>query len=475
MGVRAYVVGGYVRDHYLRRPSTDIDVVVVGSGIDLARALANELHTRLSVFKTFGTAMLHAEGMEVEFVGARKESYSRDSRKPQVEAGSLEDDQCRRDFTINALAWSLNSDTFGELVDPFDGICDMEECIIRTPCDPDVTFSDDPLRMMRAVRFATQLGFDIYDDTFDAIVRNRERIKIVSRERIATELNKIVAAPRPSIGFELLELTGLLELIFPELHKLKGVERRGQHAHKDNFVHTLKVLDNVAAKSDDLWLRWAAILHDIAKPLCKSYDPRTGWSFHGHEVAGSKMVPQIFRSLKLPLNEHMKFVRKMVFLHLRPIILSEDLVTDSAVRRLLFEAGDDVEQLMTLCEADITSGIDAKVKRYLANFELVRRKMKDLEQRDRIRNFQPPITGEIVMQTYGIPPCHTIGEIKEIIKNAILDGQIRNDYGEAFALMEKLAAERGLKKVCHTENRAENRAGSGPETHAETRAENNDQ
>jgi len=452
MGVRAYVVGGYVRDHYLRRPSTDIDVVVVGSGIDLARALADELHTRLSVFKTFGTAMLHAEGMEVEFVGARKESYTRDSRKPQVEAGSLEDDQRRRDFTINALAWSLNGDTFGELVDPFDGMYDLEDCIIRTPCDPDVTFSDDPLRMMRAVRFATQLGFDIYPETFDAIVRNRERIKIVSRERIAAELNKIVASPRPSIGFELLELTGLLELIFPEMHRLKGVERRGQHAHKDNFVHTLKVLDNVAAKSDDLWLRWAAVLHDIAKPLCKSYDPRTGWAFHGHEVAGSKMVPGIFRALKLPLNEHMKFVRKMVFLHLRPIILSEDLVTDSAVRRLLFEAGDDVEQLMTLCEADITSGIDAKVKRYMANFELVRRKMKDLEERDRIRNFQPPITGDLIMQTYGIPPCPVIGEIKEIIKNAILDGQIRNDYGEAYALMEKLAGERGLKKIRESEN-----------------------
>ena len=446
-GVKAFVVGGYVRDHYLCRPSTDIDVVVVGSGIELARALGERLHTKVSVFKTFGTAMLRASGMEVEFVGARRESYTRDSRKPQVEAGTLEDDQRRRDFTINALAWSLNGDTFGELVDPFEGMYDLEDCIIRTPCDPDVTFSDDPLRMMRAVRFATQLGFDIYPETFDAIARNRERIRIVSRERIATELNKIVASPRPSIGFELLELTGLLELIFPEMHRLKGVERRGQHAHKDNFVHTLKVLDNVAAKSDDLWLRWAAVLHDIAKPLCKSYDPRTGWAFHGHEVVGSKLVPGIFRALKLPLNEHMKFVQKMVFLHLRPIILSEEMVTDSAVRRLLFEAGDDVERLMTLCEADITSGIDAKVKRYLANFELVRRKMKDLEERDRIRNFQPPITGDLIMQTYGIRPCQVIGEIKEIIKNAILDGRIRNDFDEAFALMEQLAAERGLKRV----------------------------
>ena len=446
-GVRAFVVGGYVRDYYLRRPSTDIDVVVVGSGIALAEALGRELRTKVSIFKTFGTAMVRARGIEVEFVGARKESYTHDSRKPEVSPGTLEDDQRRRDFTINAMAWSLNAETFGELVDPFDGMSDLEDCIIRTPCDPDVTFSDDPLRMMRAVRFAAQLGFTIEEETFDAIARNAERIRIVSRERIAVELNKIVASPVPSIGFELLEMTGLLKLIFPEMHNLKGVERRGKHAHKDNFIHTLKVLDNVARRSDDLWLRWAAILHDIGKPLTKAYDPRVGWTFHGHEVVGSKMVPAIFRQLKLPLNEHMKFVQKLVFLHLRPIILSEDLVTDSAVRRLLFEAGDDVEALMTLCEADITSGIDAKVKRYLANFELVRRKMKDLEERDRIRNFQPPITGEIIMQTYGIGPCRVIGEIKEVIKNAILDGEIPNEYGAAYALMERLATERGLLKA----------------------------
>lgn len=445
--VDAYVVGGYVRDHYLHRPSTDVDVVVVGSGIDVAQALADELHAKLSVFKTFGTAMLRVRGVEWEFVGARRESYTHDSRKPQVEAGTLEDDQLRRDFTINALAWSLNERDFGELVDPFDGMYDLEHGIIRTPCDPDITFSDDPLRMMRGIRFAAQLGFTLEEETFDAIARNAERIRIVSRERIIAELNKIVLSPVPSIGFELLELTGLLALIFPEMYALKGVERRGQHAHKDNFIHTLKVLDNVAKRSGDLWLRWAAILHDIGKPQTKAYDPKTGWTFHGHEVLGSKMVPAIFRRLKLPLNEHMKFVQKLVFLHLRPIILSEDMVTDSAVRRLLFEAGDDIECLMTLCEADITSGIDAKVKRYLANFALVRRKMKDLEERDRVRNFQPPITGEIIMQTYGIPPCRAIGDIKEAIKNAILDGVIPNEYDAAHALMERLAADLGLTRA----------------------------
>lgn len=446
-GVEAYVVGGYVRDYYLRRPSTDVDVVVVGSGVKLAEALGRELKTKVSIFKTYGTAMLRTrDGVEVEFVGARKESYTPESRNPHVEAGTLEDDQLRRDFTINALAWSLRADRFGELVDPFGGMEDMEDCLIRTPCDPDVTFSDDPLRMMRAVRFASQLGFMIEDETFEAIRRNVERIKIVSKERILTELNKIILSPVPSMGFELLSESGLLAHIFPEMERLKGVERKGRHAHKDNFKHTLKVLDNVALRSDDLWLRWAAVLHDIGKPQSKGYDPKIGWTFHGHEVVGSKMVPTIFRRMKLPLGEPMKFVQKMVFLHLRPIILSEDLVTDSAVRRLLFEAGDDVEKLMLLCEADITSGIEDKVQRYLKNFELVRHKMKDLEERDRIRNFQPPITGEIIMQTYAIPPCQLIGEMKEQIKNAILDGVIPNDYEAAFALMEQLAAERGLKR-----------------------------
>ena len=446
LGVEAYVVGGFVRDYYLRRPSTDIDVVVVGDGVAVAEDLGRKLRAKVSIFKTFGTAMLRWQGTEVEFVGARRESYSHDSRKPQVEPGTLEDDQRRRDFTINAMAWSLNSATFGRLVDPFDGMYDLEECTIRTPCDPDITFSDDPLRMMRAIRFASQLGFDIYDETFEAIRRNRERISIVSRERIIVELNKIVASPVPSIGFELLELTGLLGLIFPEMHRLSGVERRGSHAHKDNFKHTLKVLDNVALRSEDLWLRWAAVLHDIAKPLTKAYDPHIGWTFHQHEVVGSKMIPQIFRRMKLPMNEHMRFVQKLVFLHLRPIILSEDMVTDSAVRRLLFEAGDDVESLMTLCEADITSGIDAKVKRYMANFELVRRKMRDLEERDRIRNFQPPITGDIIMSTYDLSPCSIIGEIKDRIKNAILDGEIPNEYDAAYAMMQRLAEEFGLSE-----------------------------
>ena len=444
MGVEAYVVGGYVRDYYLYRPSSDIDVVVVGSGVAVAEELGRELGAKVTIFKTYGTAMLRWRDTEVEFVGARKESYTPESRNPQVEPGTLEDDQRRRDFTINAMAWSVNGETFGELVDPFGGMEDLEDCIIRTPCEPDKTFSDDPLRMMRAVRFASQLGFDIDDETFDGICRQAERIKIITKERINVELNKILASPAPSIGLTLMHNSGLLQHVLPELERMSGIERRGKHAHKDNFEHTMKVLDNVAKHTDDLWLRWAALLHDIGKPTTKAYDPKHGWTFHQHEVVGSKMIPQIFRRLKLPMNEPMRFVQKMVFLHMRPIVLSEDLVTDSAVRRLLFEAGDEIEKLMTLCEADITSGIDAKVKQFLKNFQLVRAKMQDLEERDRVRNFQPPITGDIIMKTYNLPPCSAIGEIKEVIKNAILDGIIPNEYDAAYQLMEAEAKRRGL-------------------------------
>lgn len=446
MGVEAYVVGGYVRDYYLRRPSSDIDVVVVGSGIAVAEELGKMLGAKVVVYKTYGTAMLRWRDAEVEFVGARKESYTPESRNPHVEPGTLEDDQRRRDFTINAMAWSVNGNNFGELVDPFGGMEDMEDCIIRTPCEPDTTFSDDPLRMMRAVRFASQLGFDIDDETFDGICRQAERIKIISKERIIVELNKILASPVPSIGLTLMHTSGLLKYVLPELERMSGIERRGKHAHKDNFEHTMKVLDNLAKRSDNLWLRWAALLHDIGKPTTKNYEPQHGWTFHQHEVVGSKMIPQLFRRMKLPMNEPMRFVQKMVFLHMRPIVLSEELVTDSAVRRLLFEAGDDIEELMTLCEADITSGIDAKVQRYMRNFELVRTKLKDLEERDRIRNFQPPITGDIIMKTYNLPPCSAIGEIKEVIKNAILDGVIPNEYDAAYRLMEEEAAKRGLHR-----------------------------
>ena len=446
MGVEAYVVGGYVRDYYLRRPSSDIDVVVVGSGIAVAEELGKMLGAKVVVYKTYGTAMLRWRDAEVEFVGARKESYTPESRNPHVEPGTLEDDQRRRDFTINAMAWSVNGNNFGELVDPFGGMEDMEDCIIRTPCEPDTTFSDDPLRMMRAVRFASQLGFDIDDETFDGICRQAERIKIISKERIIVELNKILASPVPSIGLTLMHTSGLLKYVLPELERMSGIERRGKHAHKDNFEHTMKVVDNLAKRSDNLWLRWAALLHDIGKPTTKNYEPQHGWTFHQHEVVGSKMIPQLFRRMKLPMNEPMRFVQKMVFLHMRPIVLSEELVTDSAVRRLLFEAGDDIEELMTLCEADITSGIDAKVQRYMRNFELVRTKLKDLEERDRIRNFQPPITGDIIMKTYNLPPCSAIGEIKEVIKNAILDGVIPNEYDAAYRLMEEEAAKRGLHR-----------------------------
>lgn len=446
LGVEAYVVGGYVRDHYLGRPSTDIDVVVVGSGVAVAEELGRVLQAKVTIYRTYGTAMLRWQGTEVEFVGARKESYSPESRNPQVEPGSLEDDQRRRDFTINAMAWSLNRDSFGELVDPFDGMYDLEDCIIRTPCDPEKTFSDDPLRMMRAVRFASQLGFDIDDETFEGIIAQAHRIEIITKERISVELSKIMASPAPSIGLTLMRSAGLLKYVLPELDRMAGVERRGRHAHKDNFEHTMKVLDNVAKKSDDIWLRWAALFHDIGKPVTKAYDRNLGWTFHQHEAVGSKMIPQLFRRLKLPTNEPMRFVQKMVFLHMRPIVLSEDMVSDSAVRRLLFEAGDDVEKLMMLCEADITSGNDNKVQLYLKNFELVRRKMQDLEERDRVRNFQPPITGDMIMKIYGVPPSSVIGEIKEVIKNSILDGVIPNDYDAAYALMEQEAEKRGLSK-----------------------------
>ncbi|MCR5298421.1 MAG: CCA tRNA nucleotidyltransferase [Paludibacteraceae bacterium] len=445
-GLECYVIGGYVRDLLLHRPSKDIDVVVVGSGIDLARKVAEQLGrgTHLSVFRNFGTAQVKNRSLEVEFVGARRESYSRDSRKPVVEDGSLQDDQNRRDFTINALALSLNAHNYGDLLDPFGGLQDLSIRIIRTPLDPDVTFSDDPLRMMRAIRFATQLGFFIEQQTFDAIRRNADRIQIISKERILDELNKIMMADKPSVGFLLLEESGLLPLIMPEIHALAGVETREGKGHKDNFRHTLTVLDNVAAKSDDLWLRWAALFHDVGKPASKRFEPQIGWTFHNHNYLGERMLPGIFRRMKLPMGEPLKFVKKMVSLHMRPIVLSEDEISDSALRRLLFEAGDDLERLMLLCEADITSKNAERVRRYLANFEIVRRKLKEIEEKDRIRNFQPPVTGSDIMRIYNLPPCATVGVLKEAIKNAILDGVISNDYDEAYAFMLQKAEQLGL-------------------------------
>lgn len=445
-GLEAYVIGGYVRDLILNRPSKDIDIVVVGNGLDLAQKCADKLRVKkVSLFKRFGTAQFVYKDLDVEFVGARKESYRSDSRKPTVEDGSLQDDQNRRDFTINALALSLHKDTFGDLIDPFGGIADMEKRTIRTPLEPSKTYSDDPLRMMRAIRFASQLEFKIERESLEAISENAHRLSIISRERIMDEFNKIVLTKTPSRGIKLLYATKLLHEFFPELVNLQGIETREGKAHKDNFYHTLEVLDNVAEKSDDLWLRWAAIMHDIAKAPTKRFDPKVGWTFHGHEDLGSRMVPKIFKRLKLPLDHKMKYVQKLVRLHLRPIALVKGSVTDSAVRRLLFEAGDDIDDLMSLCNADITSKNEFKVRRYKKNFEMVEEKLRDVEEKDRIRNFQPPITGDIIMRTFDLGPSHEIGTIKSRIKEAILEGEIENDQEQAYAYMLKVGEEIGLK------------------------------